>query len=96
ALRRRPSFFALRTLLRQLGGSTFERRLDSPPGSYLLLFRVPEGGEVVAGWSAGGPVTAVLPRPAVRLLDRDGRELPPGERADRLDLGGAVRYAALG
>ncbi|MEP7010503.1 MAG: lipopolysaccharide kinase InaA family protein [Acidobacteriota bacterium] len=52
-LRRRASFFALKELIAELGGTTFERRLESPAGTYLLLFRRGDGVGIVAGWSSG-------------------------------------------
>ncbi len=53
-LRRRPSFHALKRLIEELDGATFERRLESPAGTYSLLFRRGDGESVVAGWSCGG------------------------------------------
>jgi tRNA A-37 threonylcarbamoyl transferase component Bud32 len=82
ALRRRPAFHALATLARSLEGCEFERRLPGPPGAWLLLFSRPDGGELVAAWSAAGPLAAELPRasgvsvtlgpsPTYYLLDRE-------------------------
>ncbi len=62
ALRRRPSFHALRMLIEELDGATFERRLESSAGTYLLLFRRGDGGGVVAGWSGGGAGRSELGR----------------------------------
>jgi Lipopolysaccharide kinase (Kdo/WaaP) family len=71
----RPSFLALRTMLRQLEGCRLEEVLPAPPPARLYRFKRPDGGEVVAGWS---PVRRQgrLPRPAARVIGRDGGVLP--------------------
>jgi Lipopolysaccharide kinase (Kdo/WaaP) family len=66
-LRRRPAFRALATLARTLDGCRFERRLPGPAGTWLLLFSQPDGGELVAAWSAAGRLTADLPGRSVAL-----------------------------
>ena len=53
-LRRRPSFYALKELIAELDGATFERRLESPAGTYSLLFRQAGGKGIVAEWGVGG------------------------------------------
>jgi tRNA A-37 threonylcarbamoyl transferase component Bud32 len=72
----RPSFHALRTLLAELEGSRLEEVLPAPPPARLFRYRRPDGGDLVAAWS---PVRrrGRLPRPAVRVVGRDGSELPP-------------------
>ena len=74
--RRRPSFLALRTLLRELEGCRLEEVLPAPPPARLYRFRRPDGTDVVAAWS---PLRrrARLPRPASSAIGRDGRPLPP-------------------
>jgi len=92
--RRRPAFRALATLARTLEGCRFERRLPGPQGAWLLLFSRPDGGELVAAWSAAGPLAAELPRPTAAVLSRDGHPLPaPG--AVRVHLDGSPRYLLL-
>jgi len=78
--RRRPAFFAFKTLLRELAGCRLERILPAPEPARLWLFRRPDGAEIVVGWSAAaGPARAALPRPAVAVTGRGGEELPvPG------------------
>ena len=74
----RPSFLALQTLLRELEGCRLEEVLPSPPPARLYRFRRLDGGDLVAGWS---PVRrqARLPRPAMRVVGRDGGAQPvPG------------------
>jgi hypothetical protein len=91
--RRRPSFLAMRTLLRQLDGCRLEELLPAPAPACLYRFRRPAGGDVVAGWS---PVAqrAALPRPAVRAVGRDGGELLP-PRSLEVDLLPAPVYFEL-
>jgi len=93
-LRRRPSFRALQTLVRELAGSVLEEVLPAPPPARLYLFRRPDGAEVVAGWSAVGGVRAALPRAAVAARDRDGEPFaPPAGR--EVELASGVRYFTL-
>ncbi len=47
-LRRRPSFYALKQLIAELDGATFERRLESPEGTYRLQFRRADGTAWIA------------------------------------------------
>jgi tRNA A-37 threonylcarbamoyl transferase component Bud32 len=74
--RRRPSYFALQTLLRELDGARLESVLPAPPPARLYLFRRPDGGDTAVAWSVSGPATVRLPRPAVSAVDRDGKEKP--------------------
>lgn len=91
-LRRRASFEALATLQKELGGATFERRLPSPPGTWLLGFKTPEG-EKIAAWSLE-PAAAELPRPAQSATRRDGQPLAP-PAGTRVELGPSVQYFAI-
>jgi tRNA A-37 threonylcarbamoyl transferase component Bud32 len=73
--RRRPSFLALKTLIRELDDAVLEEVLPAPPPGRLYRFRRGDD-EIVAGWSAEGTVKAMLARPVVRVTGRDGEELP--------------------
>jgi len=92
--RRRPSFHALRTLIRELDGTHLEAVLPAPEPARLYLFRRPDGMAVVAGWSAGGPASAMLPSPPAGVCSREGEALtlPAGPR---VEVGPAVRYLTL-
>ncbi|HEX4961580.1 MAG TPA: lipopolysaccharide kinase InaA family protein [Thermoanaerobaculia bacterium] len=90
--RRRPSFLALKTLIRELDGARLEEVLPAPPPAWAYRFHRPDGSEVVVGWSAGGKALAVLPRPAARVTGRDGEEIA----ATELELGSSPRYFHLG
>jgi hypothetical protein len=92
--RRRPSFHALRTLVRELDGTRLEQVLPTPEPARLYLFRRPDGMAVVAGWSTAGTATVLLPRSPAGACSRRGEALtmPAGPR---VEVGPAVRYFTL-
>lgn len=94
-LRRRPSFFALKTLARELAGARLEALLPAPEPARLYLFRRPDGTGLAVGWSTGAPTEIVLPRPAVRGLGRDGEEAPVGD-GGKVPVTSSPRYFLLG
>lgn len=51
AWRPRPAFLALQTMLQNLAGATFARKLDSPPGAYALEFTRPGAAPLVVRWT---------------------------------------------
>jgi hypothetical protein len=94
-LLRRPAFFALKTLLRELDGCRLERVLPAPEPARLWLFRRPDGAAVAVGWSAAsGPARATLPGLAVAVIGRGGEELPVPLGME-VELLTAVRYFRL-
>ena len=93
--RRRPSFHALKTLVRELDGARLEEVLAAPPPARLYRFRRPDGTEVVVGWSAADrPARATLPRPAVRVIERGGEERRAPEGVE-VEVGASPRYFRL-
>jgi hypothetical protein len=94
--RRRPGFFALKALLRELDGSRLERVLPTAETARLWLFRRPDGGETAVGWSVGaGSERVTLLRPAASVAGRNGEELSvPG--GVEVEVGSGVRYFRLG
>jgi tRNA A-37 threonylcarbamoyl transferase component Bud32 len=92
--RRRPAFFAFKTLLRELAGARLERVVPVPAPARLLLFRRADGGETAVAWSTAGPASVRLPRPPVAGTGRDGQEvdLPGG---DTVRATGSVGYWRL-
>lgn len=80
--RRRPSFFALKALIRELDGARLEAVLPAPPPARLYRFRHPDGSEVVVGWSATDrPVRVKLPAASAAGAEVD---LGPSPRYFRL------------
>ncbi|MDH3745160.1 MAG: hypothetical protein OES47_08680 [Acidobacteriota bacterium] len=75
SLRRRPSFLALGTLCRELGGSTFVEQLDTAPPTRALRLRHRDGDEIIVAWSMGEPVSLELPQAVVEAIDRDGKRI---------------------
>jgi tRNA A-37 threonylcarbamoyl transferase component Bud32 len=93
--RRRPSFHALKTLVRELDGARLEEVLAAPPPARLYRFRRADGAEVVVGWSATDrPARAMLPRPAVIVIGRDGEERRAPEGVE-VDIDASPRYFRL-
>lgn len=82
ALRRRPAWHAMRTLIAELDGATFQGALAAPAEALLYRFALQNVGELVVGWSLRSGVRAALPRPASRVLSRDGEALPPTSSAE--------------
>ncbi len=92
-LRRRPSFDALATLERQLHGSTFQKPLESPPGTHLYPFLHPNGHTILAAWCEEGTVDIEAPGQVLETIGRGGEGLPsPGQE---LKLSPSVRYVRL-
>jgi tRNA A-37 threonylcarbamoyl transferase component Bud32 len=93
--RLRPSFHALKTMVRELEGARLVKVLPAPPPVRLYQFRRPAGTEVVAGWSATGrPARATLPRPAVVVIGRDG-EKTAAPAGTEVEVNGSPQYFRL-
>lgn len=75
SLRRRPAWYALRTLIAQLDGAVFQRPLAAPDGVYLYHFNRGDR-EIVVGWSVEAGIRATLPRPCDEIFLRDGERGP--------------------
>ena len=75
SLRRRPGWFALKTLIAEVGGAAFTGVLPSPED--VRLYRFERGDHaVVVAWSLAEGGRAELPSPVVNATGRDGGELP--------------------
>ena len=94
SLRRRPSWYAMQTMIRHLEGATFIGPLPAPDGAYLYRF-TRDSDETVVGWSISPGARAVLPRPAVEAVSRDGEVLPPLDGPE-IELGPSPVYYRLG
>jgi hypothetical protein len=75
SFRMRPAFHALETLQEQLAGTVFLGPLEAKPEARLYPFQTDGGDEVIVGWSTAGRVEVKLPRPASRVIGRDGQQL---------------------
>jgi hypothetical protein len=94
-LRRRPSFLAFRTMLRQLEGSTLLGPLPVPEPGRLYRFRGADGEEVMVGWSTTGErVNTALPGRVAAVVGRDGEE-QAGADGEAVVLGPSPRYFRL-
>ncbi len=86
SLRRRPSFAALATLSRRLGGATFLGPLAAAAGVWLYRFSHPAdpAHQTVVGWSLAGRQRVRLPGPPLAVVGRDGdeRPCPPGPEVE--------------
>ena len=89
-LRRRPAWFAFRTLIAQLSGAVFAGTVATPDGSWMYRFQR-DGRTVVVGWSLERGVAADLPARPVSATGRDGGELPIPDGV-RVELGPSPVY----
>ena len=92
AWRRRPSFAAFRTLVRELDGSEFIGRAGRGPAR---VFHFRKGDRYTAvAWSSGRPCEFEFALPARRVWNRDGAEAP-GSGARRFRLEGSPLYVVF-
>ncbi len=92
ALRRRPAFHALAALARLLpAGTRVEVPPDSPAGTRLRRFTLPDGGGLVAGWTLAGTARATLPFAPAAAFAQDGGRRPHDGGAE-VELVPSVRY----
>jgi hypothetical protein len=86
--RKRPSFFAFKTMVAILEGSTFVRKIDFPQAK--LFHFVKDGESYVVCWTTGPAFELNFPFPAKRIIDRDGH----GEslRDNRILIDGSPKY----
>jgi len=72
--RPRPSFSALKTLIKHLEGSTFTEKMTDSRAEVYLFSRGNE--DFALCWTKGPPSDYVFSRNVSRVLDRDGKEVP--------------------
>ncbi len=93
SLRRRPSWYALKTLVDQVNGAECLGPLPAPEGSFLYHFAMNDH-ELVVGWSVNERARAELPRPCSEAVSRDGEGVGvPQDLA--VELGSAPTYFHL-
>jgi len=90
SLRRRSSWHAMQTMIRQLEGTTFIGPLTAPAGAYLYRF-TRDRDETIVGWSLSPGMRATLPRPPVAAISRDGEALQTPDGAE-IELGPSPVY----
>ena len=93
SLRRRPAWYALRTLIAELDGAVSHGPLATPDGAYLYLFRR-DHREIVVGWSL---TAGIMPRcrgSVKRFFHVTAREFRPHPGAE-VTLGPSPTYYHL-
>jgi hypothetical protein len=86
--RKRPGFFALKTMVELLDGSTFVGKIDHPN---VRLFRfVREGQSFVVCWTPGPDLEIDFPFPVKGIVGRDGQ--PESSKGKRVLIGGSPKY----
>ncbi len=83
AWRKRPGYRAFRQLAGLLEGSRFEGK-EPAPGAEIFLFRKGRC-EFAVCWTKKGVAAHRFARPPVQVVDRDGREMPPGSAVIRIE-----------
>ncbi|MBU4203613.1 MAG: hypothetical protein KKD59_06645 [Acidobacteria bacterium] len=74
SLRKRPAFFALKTLVQQLRGARFTGRIPHP-SAFLFTF-VNNGRSFAAGWTNGSSIRHTFARGIDTVLSRNGQSNP--------------------
>jgi len=88
AWRRRPSFFAFKTMVEILADSTFVGKSDSPRAEIFCFRR--DGRELAVCWTNGLPFEHEFSRPVAQILSRDGNEVEV--RGGLVRIGGNPKY----
>lgn len=93
--RKRPSYFAFRTMTGIVGGSTFVGKAENTEraGGEIFLFEK-QGRDFAVCWTKGAPFEHEFSRPVERILDRDGKDL--GVRPGRIKIEGSPKYVFFG
>jgi len=86
--RKRPSFYALKTMVSLLERSTFAGKVPHPEA---LIFSFYRGkNDFVVCWTKGEPCEYVFPGRITKVLSRDGEEIPV--KGDRIKIDGCPKY----
>jgi hypothetical protein len=86
--RKRPSFFALKTMVALLEGSTFVGKIDFPH-AHLFSFMI-KGENCVVCWTTGTACEIDFPFAVKRIVGRDGQVETPSE--NRIKIDGSPKY----
>ncbi|MCJ7679721.1 MAG: hypothetical protein MUP70_03255 [Candidatus Aminicenantes bacterium] len=74
SLRKRPAYFALKTLVKQLRGARFTGRI-SHPNAFLFTF-INNGRSFAAGWTNGPSIRHTFVNRIDTVLSRNGQSIP--------------------
>jgi len=89
--RKRPSFYAMKTMVALLEGSTFTGKVQHPEE---MIFSFRRGKEsFVVCWTKGAVSGHVFSRRIIRVLSRDGEEIPFKDNQIKID--GSPKYVFL-
>ena len=69
--RKRPAFYALKTLIEQIGSAKFIKKLPSLNNTFLLQFKH-NNQVIILAWAINGNKTSILPQPSEQIVTRDG------------------------
>jgi hypothetical protein len=86
--RKRPSFFAFKTLVSLLCGRTFTAKIPHPRAEIFIF--VKEDERLAVCWTTGSEFTMDFPGRIVRVLSRDGELLSVS--GNRIALSGSPKY----
>jgi hypothetical protein len=89
--RKRPSFYALKTMVSLLERSTFTGKIQHPEA---LIFSFCKGkNNFIVCWTQGAPCEHVFPRRIMGVLSCDGKEIP--FKDDRIKIDGCPKYVFI-
>lgn len=89
--RKRPSFYAMKTMVELLEGSTFAGKVQHAEA---MIFSFRKGKEsFVVCWTKGAVSGHVFSRRIIRVLSRDGEEIPFKDNQIKID--GSPKYVFL-
>ncbi len=86
--RKRPSFFALKSMVARIDGSLFKKRVPHSE-AFIFLFHK-QGGQFAVCWTQALSVEHTFSRRVLRVESRDGEEVPIQD--NRVLLGPSPRY----
>jgi hypothetical protein len=90
--RRRPAYFALKTMVRQLAGSVFIGKVKDIAGEIYLFRKAAEDFAVC--WTNVAPLEHEFSKPVRKVLSRDGRESESSN--NRVKIEGSPKYVFFG
>ena len=86
--RKRPAYFALRTLITQIRASHFTGKTDHPQAEIFSFLK--DGKKFSVCWTNSSPFTLEFPEKIIRIKDITGEEIR--HHNNRVDLNGSPKY----